>query len=71
MIACELFRLIPFFPLDRREFYLYLCRLCYRWFSSAPVYIKGEFSKSLSGDKIPEEFMEILEQYVKENFSSK
>ena len=35
----------------------------------APVYIKGKFSKNLQGKKIPQQFIEILEDYIEENFS--
>ncbi|MEK7672388.1 MAG: flavodoxin-dependent (E)-4-hydroxy-3-methylbut-2-enyl-diphosphate synthase [Patescibacteria group bacterium] len=34
----------------------------------APIYIKGKFIKSLQGDKIPEQFMELLEEFVKANY---
>lgn len=34
----------------------------------APVYIKGKYTKSLSGDSITEDFMAIIEDYIKENY---
>lgn len=34
----------------------------------APIYIKGKFIKSLSGNNIPQQFMEILEKFVEENY---
>lgn len=35
----------------------------------APVYIKGKFVKSLQGKKIPQQFIQLLEDYVEENFN--
>lgn len=37
--------------------------------SVAPVYIKGKFVKSLQGKKIPQQFIKMLEDYLKKNFS--
>ncbi|PIR55226.1 4-hydroxy-3-methylbut-2-en-1-yl diphosphate synthase [Candidatus Peregrinibacteria bacterium CG10_big_fil_rev_8_21_14_0_10_36_19] len=34
----------------------------------APVYIKGEYLKSLQGSNISNEFIEILEDFIKENY---
>ena len=34
----------------------------------APVYIDGKFSKTITGDKIPEQFIKILEEYIQERF---
>lgn len=34
----------------------------------APVYIHGKFVKSLSGDNITEDFMDLLEEFVRENY---
>lgn len=34
----------------------------------APVYIKGKYLKSLQGDKISEEFISLVEEYIKENY---
>lgn len=35
----------------------------------APVYIKGKFVKSLQGKKIPQQFIQLLEDFVEENFN--
>ncbi len=35
----------------------------------APVYIKGKFVKSLQGKKIPQQFIQLLEDYIEDNFS--
>ncbi len=35
----------------------------------APVYIKGEYLKSLKGENIAEEFIEILEEFIRNNFN--
>lgn len=37
--------------------------------SVAPVYIKGKFIKSLQGKKIPQQFIQLLEDYIEANFS--
>jgi (E)-4-hydroxy-3-methylbut-2-enyl-diphosphate synthase len=34
----------------------------------APIYIHGKFTQSLQGDNIPEQFMEILEEFVRTNY---
>ncbi len=34
----------------------------------APVYIEGKFSQSLKGDNIPEEFLEILENFIQTKY---
>jgi (E)-4-hydroxy-3-methylbut-2-enyl-diphosphate synthase len=34
----------------------------------APVYIKGEYTQSLQGKNIAEEFIELVEDYIKSNF---
>lgn len=34
----------------------------------APIFIKGKFVKSLTGKKIPEQFMEILEDFIKGHY---
>jgi len=36
----------------------------------APVYIHGKFVKSLEGKKIPQQFIQILEDFIKENFEN-
>ncbi|MCH7567610.1 MAG: 4-hydroxy-3-methylbut-2-en-1-yl diphosphate synthase, partial [Nitrospirae bacterium] len=35
----------------------------------APVYIDGKLAVTLKGDRITEEFIEILERYIAERFS--
>lgn len=34
----------------------------------APIYIHGKYVKSLSGEKIPQQFIKILEKFVEENY---